>query len=82
MDVLFAVNALSGGYIDSNEDRRAYAEVLQDYFAESGDETEAETENEDGMSSLPRILIMFSYPKRMDLVALIAQREGVIAWMG
>ena len=58
MDVLFAVNALSGGYFDSNEDRRAYAEVLQDYFAESGDETEAETENEDGMSSLPRILII------------------------
>ena len=51
-DVLFAVNALSDGYFDNDEDRRAYAEVMSDYFAESGDETVAGTECEDndGMS--------------------------------
>ena len=46
-DVLFAVSALSDGYFDNDEDRRAYAEVIGDYFAESGDETEADTEYED-----------------------------------
>ena len=51
-DVLFAVNALSDGYFDNDEDRRAYAEVISDYFAESVDETDAGTECEDndGMS--------------------------------
>ena len=51
-DVLFAVNALSDGYFDDDEDRRAYAEVISDYFAESRDETDAGTECEDndGMS--------------------------------
>ena len=51
-DVLFAVNALSDDYFDSDEDRRAYAKVISDYFAESGDETDAGTECEDndGMS--------------------------------
>ena len=47
-DVLFAVSALSEGYFDNNEDRHAYTQLIEDYFAESGDETEAETENEDG----------------------------------
>ena len=46
-DVLFAVSALSDGYFDNDEDRRAYAEVIGDYFAESGDEMEADTEYED-----------------------------------
>ena len=48
-DVLFAVGALSEGFLDDSEDRRAYKQLIEDYFAESGDETEAETENEDGM---------------------------------
>jgi len=52
------------------------SECMRKYFKIiSRSETEAEMENEDGMSSLPRILIMFSYPKGMDSVALTAQRE-------
>ena len=47
-DVLFAVSALSDGFFDNNEDRHAYTQVIEEYFADSGDETEAETENEDG----------------------------------
>lgn len=46
-DVLFAVSALSDGYFDNEEDRPAYMEVIEDYFAASGDETEADTEYED-----------------------------------
>ena len=46
-DVLFAVRALSDGYFDNEDDRRAYTEVIGDYSAESGDETEADTEYED-----------------------------------
>ena len=46
-DVLFAVNALSDGYFDNDTDRRAYAEVIGDYFADSGDDTDAGTEYED-----------------------------------
>ena len=42
-DVLFAVGALSDGLFDS-EDVRAYAQIIEDYFADS--ETEAETDNE------------------------------------
>lgn len=41
-DVLFAVSALSEGYFNDSEDRRAYAQLIEDYFADSGDETEAE----------------------------------------
>ena len=46
------MNALSDGYFDNDEDRRVYAEVISNYFAESGDETDAGTECEDndGMS--------------------------------
>ena len=41
-------------YLDNDEDRCAYAEVIGDYFAESGDETEVDTEYEDidGMCQL------------------------------
>ena len=46
-NVLFAVSALSDVYFDNNEDRCAYAEVIGDYFAESGDETKADKEYED-----------------------------------
>ena len=46
-DVLFAVSALSDGYFDNVEDRCVYAEVIGDYFAESGDKTEADMEYED-----------------------------------
>ena len=45
-DVLFAVSALSDGYFDSEDNRSAYTEVIGNYFAESGDETEADTEYE------------------------------------
>ena len=48
-DVLFAVSALSESFLDNSDDRHAYAQLIEDYFADSGDETEAETENEDGM---------------------------------
>ena len=58
-DVLFAVSALSEGYFDNNEDRCAYTQLVEEYFVESGDEMEADTENEDGMRRIPRILIMF-----------------------
>jgi len=44
-DVLFAVSAPSEGYFDNNEDRHAYTQLVEEYFAESGDETEADTEN-------------------------------------
>ena len=46
-DVLFAVSALSDGYFDIDKDRHAYAVVIGDYFAESEDETKADTEYED-----------------------------------
>ena len=42
-DILFAVGALSDGLFDSEEDVRAYVQVI-DYFADS--ETETETDNE------------------------------------
>ena len=48
-DVLFAVSTLSDGFFDNNEDRHAYMQVIKEYFADSGDEVEAETENKDGM---------------------------------
>ena len=53
-DILFAVSALSDGYFDSDEDRRAYADIIGDYFAESEDEMEVDTEYEDidGMCQL------------------------------
>ena len=53
-DILFAVSALSDGYFDNDKDRCVYAEVIGDYFVESGDETEADTEYEDinGMCQL------------------------------
>ena len=47
-DVLFAVSALSDGFFDNNEDRHTYTQVIEEYFVDSGDKTEVETENEDG----------------------------------
>ena len=44
---LFAVNALSDRYFDSDKDRCTYMEVIEDCFAESGDEMEAHMEYED-----------------------------------
>ena len=37
--------SLSEGYLNDNEDRRAYTQLVEEYFAESGDKTEADTEN-------------------------------------
>ena len=48
-DVLFAVGALSDGLFNSEEDIRAYTQVIEDYFAHSETiETEEETDNECG----------------------------------
>jgi len=58
-DVLFAVSALSEGYFDNNEDRRVYMQLVEEYFVESRNEMEADTENENGMCRIPRILIIF-----------------------
>ena len=47
--VLFAVGALSDGLFDNEvrpRDRRAYTQVIEDYFAES--EMEMDTDNECG----------------------------------
>ena len=55
-DVLFAVSALSDGFFDNNEDRHTYTQVIEEYFADSGDETEAETENEDGTMDFQEFL--------------------------
>ena len=53
-DVLFAMNALSDGYFNNDEDMCMYREVTGDYFVESGDETQADTEYEgiDGICQL------------------------------
>ena len=45
-DVLFAVGALSDGLFNSKNDIHAYAQVIEDYFADS--DTEGETDNECG----------------------------------
>ena len=47
-DVLFAINALSDSFFDA-EDNHAFTELIEEYFGESGDETEANTDNEEGM---------------------------------
>ena len=47
-DVLFAINALSNSFFDT-EDNNVYTELNEEYFGESGDETEANTDNEEGM---------------------------------
>ena len=47
-DVLFAINALSDSFYDA-EDNHAFTELIEEYFGESGDETEANTDNEEGM---------------------------------
>ena len=71
-DVLFAVSALSEGYLDNNEDRHAYTQLIEDYFAESGNETEAETDNEDGMRLSLKYSNNVSFLKSMNSVALLA----------
>ena len=66
------------GYFDNDEDRRAYAEVISDYFAENGDETDAgmECEDNDGMVSLLRLQFdNANCSKRMNSTA------GEIGWM-
>ena len=47
-DVLFAINVLSDNFFDK-DDNDAYSALIEDYFAESGDETETNTDNEEGM---------------------------------
>ena len=48
-DVLFAINLLSDNFFDKEEDNEAYAALIEEYFGESGDETDANTDNEEGM---------------------------------
>ena len=47
-DVLFAINILSDNFFDKDEDNNAYSALIEEYFAESGDETETNTDNEEG----------------------------------
>ena len=47
-DVWFAVNVLSDDFFDE-QDRHDFSDLIADYFADSGDETENETDNECGM---------------------------------
>ena len=42
------INALSDSFYDA-EDNHAFTELIEEYFGESGDETEANTDNEEGM---------------------------------
>ena len=46
-DVLFAINALSDGFFDAH-DNDVYTELIEEYFGESGDETETNTDNKEG----------------------------------
>ena len=48
-DLLFAINALSEDFFDKNEDNEAYTALIEEYFGESGDETEANTDDEEGV---------------------------------
>ena len=51
-DVLFALNILSDNFFDTDEDKEAYAATIEEYFEESSDETETNTDNEEGMHRL------------------------------
>ena len=51
-DVLFALNVLSDNFFDTDEDKEAYAATIEEYFGESGDETETNTDSEEGMIAL------------------------------
>ena len=53
-DVLFAINVLSDNFFDK-DDNDTYSTLIEDYFAESGDKTETNTDNEEGMQC-PRSL--------------------------
>ena len=46
-DVLFAINALSDGFFDA-DDNDAYTELIEEYFGESRDEMETNMDNEEG----------------------------------
>ena len=48
-DVLFAINVLTDNFFDDDADKEAYAAVIEEYFGESGDEMDANTDNEEGM---------------------------------
>ena len=48
-DVLFALNILSDNFFDKEEDNEAFASVIEEYFRESGDETETNTDTEEGI---------------------------------
>ena len=48
-DVLFTINVLSDNFFDDDTDKEAYAAVIEEYFGESDDETDANTDNEEGM---------------------------------
>ena len=48
-DVLFAIDVLSENFFNNDGDKDAYAATIEEYFGESGDETDANTDNEEGM---------------------------------
>ena len=47
--VIFAINVLSDNFFNKDEGNNAYSTLIEKYFVESGDETEANTDNEEGM---------------------------------
>lgn len=47
-DVLFAINAFSDNLFE-NQDQEAFSALIEEYFEESGDETDANTDNEAGI---------------------------------
>ena len=56
-DVFFALNLLSDNFFDTNEDKEAYMATIEEYFGERGDETETNTDNEEGMHRLRYTMI-------------------------
>ena len=50
-DVLFAINVLSDNFFNNDKDKEleAYAATIEEYFRENDDETDANTDNEEGM---------------------------------
>ena len=51
-DVLCALNVLLDNFFDTDEDKEAYTATIEEYFGETGDETEANTDNELGVHRL------------------------------
>ena len=48
-DVLFIINVLSDNFFNKDEGNDAYSALIEEYFTESGDETDMNTNNGEGM---------------------------------